>query len=115
MQSSETNQAQMILIQQQLQQVLPSASTFDFIPSIHSLISRLLLDPADKDAIQPKDLTNEIAAIRQKIHRARVTIENLPDIQRTIENQELEIKDLETKIARQRGQLASIRRETRQI
>ena len=87
---------------------LPSASTFDFIPSIYALVSRLLLDPTDKDALQPKDVAAAVVEIKQKIHRARNVIESLPEIHRTIENQELEIADLEAKITRQKAQLISI-------
>ncbi|KAI4137988.1 MAG: hypothetical protein LQ340_008079, partial [Diploschistes diacapsis] len=88
--------------------VLPPASTFDFVPSIHAIVSRLLLDPTDKNALQPKDLAAAVFDVKQKLQRARTVIESLPDINRTIETQELEIAALEVKIERQRSQLKGI-------
>ncbi|MCJ1326415.1 hypothetical protein MMC10_003079 [Thelotrema lepadinum] len=90
------------------QPTLPSASSFDFIPSMYALVSRLLLDPMDKDALQPKDVAAAVVEIKQKVQRARLVIEGLPEIQRTIEDQNLEITDLEAKITKQRSGLRGV-------
>ena len=87
---------------------LPPASSFDFVPSMYALLSRLLLDPMDQDALQPKDVAAAVVEIKQKIQRARSVIEGLPEIQRTIENQSLEIADLEARIAKQQAGLRGI-------
>ena len=75
---------------------------------VHAVVSRLLLDPADKNALQPKDLPAAVLEIKHKLQRARAAVEGLPDIERTIADQEAEIRDLEHRIRRQRDTLRGL-------
>ena len=90
---------------------LPTGSSFDFIPLIHSLFSRLLLDQTDRNALQPKDLPGAVLEIKQKIQRARAVIEELSEIERTVADQEAEIADLEDKIRWQRERITGLGRK----
>lgn len=99
---------------------LPSPSTFDILPPLHALLSRLLL-PAPTAAspsphlinaatapLSPKDLTTASSAVRIKIQKARVAVQRLPDIDRSVQDQQREIRDLEDEVARLRGVLAAL-------
>ncbi|MCJ1481258.1 hypothetical protein MMC06_001415 [Schaereria dolodes] len=80
---------------------LPPPHTFDIIPSLHALLSRLLVAPNDGGAgspLSPKDLSTEAAAIKIKIQKARAAVETLPDIERTVAEQREDIKELQTRI-----------------
>ena len=94
---------------------LPLSSMFDFIPVVHAILSRLLLEPTDKDTIQPKDLAVEISQTKQRVQRACVVMEQLPDMNRTIMDQELEIRNLEAKIAKQKQQLGGIAEQVKEL
>jgi hypothetical protein len=89
---------------------LPPASTFDFLPPLHNLLSRLLADPSNpsKTPLSPKDVATEAAAIKIKIQQARTVVEELPDIDRTIEEQEEEIREMEERIREQRAVLREV-------
>ncbi|KAK6344202.1 hypothetical protein TWF696_007843 [Orbilia brochopaga] len=96
----------------------PPPETFDFIPNTHDLLLRLLPPSAQLPpgtaatavaSLEPKDVDAEASRIRIKIQKARVVLGELPDISRTIEQQEEEMKALETKIAQQREVLGRIR------
>ncbi|MCJ1256760.1 hypothetical protein MMC24_004584 [Lignoscripta atroalba] len=76
---------------------LPSPQTFDIVPPLHALLSRLLVSSVEGSAespISPKDLATEAAAIKIKIQKARAAAETLPDIHRTVAEQEEEIDEL---------------------
>ena len=95
---------------------MPSPQTFTILPDIHALLTRLELlkqpvqDPhnqsqqpaspqaTDSPSIRLSDLATATHPIRQKIAKARATVEALPDIDRTVEEQEDEIQGLKTKI-----------------
>ena len=80
---------------------LPPPQGFDIVPSLHTLLSRLLpnpLDPASQPALSPKDLVTEIAAIKIRVQKARAAVGALPDIERSTDEQEEEIRELEEKI-----------------
>lgn len=98
----------------QIQYSLPIPSTFDFVPRIQALLSRLLLVSTDKDAIQPKDLAMEVGQIKQEVQRARTAIEQIPYLDRTTADQELEIQDLKAKVFKQKHQLQSIAKQVRE-
>ncbi|MCJ1236148.1 hypothetical protein MMC14_004125 [Varicellaria rhodocarpa] len=83
------------------QSSLPPPQTFDIIPPLHTLLSRLLPNPLDPNAqpsLSPKDLATEAAAIKIKIQLARSTVEMLPDVDRTVEEQMEEMRELEERI-----------------
>ncbi|KAF3906467.1 hypothetical protein ABW20_dc0106145 [Dactylellina cionopaga] len=95
----------------------PPPETFDFIPNTHDLLQRLLPPNSANNATQstsltplePKDVDAEASRIRIKIQKARAILNDMPDITRSIEQQEEEVKALEEKIRRQREVLGRIR------
>lgn len=91
-----------------------STTPFTLLPSIHALLTRLL--PADASVpnastqppLSPKSVPLETAKIRHKIQAARQLVDGLPDIERTVEEQEQEIRQLEEVIQRRREVLARL-------
>jgi len=116
-------------------------STFDIIPPLHTLLTRLLLPPptnashttqpqsgitpaalspapANSPSVQnqiistsylfPKDLSIAASAVKIKIQKARVVVTGLPDVERTIEEQESEIGELEWEVERLKGVLKEL-------
>ncbi|EON65125.1 hypothetical protein W97_04362 [Coniosporium apollinis CBS 100218] len=94
---------------------LPPPSTFDFLPLVHQLLSRLppavasaSLTPSGSSngsssypgqpPIEIHQLGAEAGAIKSRIQRARNAVKALPDIQRTLREQEAEIAYLEDRI-----------------
>ena len=91
----------------------PSPQTFDILPEIYSLLTRLVANNengGDPQAIEPKDLPQEIIPIKQKIAKAKAAVAALPDMNRTIAQQEVEIKALERKIAMYKKRIAGLGR-----
>lgn len=99
---------------------LPPPCTFDFLPPLHHLLSRLLLPPLNppeqvpsaphplapsSQPLEPKDVAKEAARIKQMIQNARLAVAELPDMDRTIEEQEAEMRELEERIEKQRDVL----------
>ncbi|KAK6536251.1 hypothetical protein TWF281_000494 [Arthrobotrys megalospora] len=95
----------------------PPPETFDFIPHTYDLLVRLLPQNSSTSPhtqtnlppIEPKDVDAEASRIRIKIQKARAILNDLPDITRSIGQQEDEIKALEEKIRKQREVLGRIR------
>ncbi|KAI9834210.1 MAG: hypothetical protein M1819_003048 [Sarea resinae] len=98
---------------------LPPPQTFDILPPVHALLSRLLkasssappptyTDP-QQAGLEAQHLPTEAAAIKIRIQKARAAIESLPDMDRTVVEQEAEIRELEEKAKRQREVLAGLR------
>jgi DNA-binding transcriptional regulator GbsR (MarR family) len=58
--------------------------------------------------LEPKDLPNEVIAIKSKIRKALRELEKLPDMDRDVEEQEAEIKKLEQKAAKQKEVLQKL-------
>lgn len=56
---------------------------------------------SEPQPLEPKDLPAEVNAIKSKIRKALRELEKLPDMDRTVEEQEAEIKKLELKAAKQ--------------
>ena len=81
---------------------LPPPQTFDIIPPLHALLSRLLAVTTENSTnttlLSAKDLASEASAIKIKIQKARAAVEALPDADRTIQEQEQEIRGLEERI-----------------
>ncbi|KAM7186994.1 RNA polymerase II transcription mediator complex subunit 9 domain containing protein [Naviculisporaceae sp. PSN 640] len=61
--------------------------------------------------ISVKELTAATDAIKHKLQRARAAVKTLPDMNRTIEQQEAEIHELEARKKKQIAMLAKIREE----
>ncbi len=101
---------------------LPPPQTFDILPTLHELLARidhapnltsLDLSPpdsgstdlgslyADLPPLEPKELPIEVLQIKAKIRRALKELEKLPDMERSVEEQEEEIRELEERGRRQ--------------
>jgi len=100
---------------------LPPASLFDLLPQLHELLSRLLDTDTDytipqsgphykaQEPLAMHQLSGAVSSIRVNIGKARAAVAALPDVQRTIEEQEEEISVLKARIARQKEVLGGIR------
>ncbi|KAJ4318247.1 hypothetical protein N0V94_004529 [Neodidymelliopsis sp. IMI 364377] len=99
---------------------LPPPTTFDILPDLHKLLQRLLDTaptpaPAQTGADGPLEIQHVATAasdIRLKIQRAQRVVMALPEMDRTCEDQEEEIEDLEARIARLKASLRELGRET---
>lgn len=58
--------------------------------------------------LSPKDLSIAASAIKIKIQKARVAVAGLPDVERTIEEQESEIREFDGEVERLRGVLKEL-------
>ncbi|KAI9777685.1 MAG: hypothetical protein M1839_008604 [Geoglossum umbratile] len=88
---------------------LPPPQTFDILAPLHALLSKLL--PAAPDAppsLDPQHLATEAGAIKLRLRAARVAVEALGDMDRSVEEQEEEIKTLEEKCEKQREVLKGL-------
>lgn len=104
---------------------LPSPSTFDILPPLHALLSRLLLPPpststpaassstpsqapSDSTYLATKDLPTAVSTTRLRLEKAKKAVADLPDVERTVEEQQEEIEELEAEVARLQGCLRAI-------
>jgi hypothetical protein len=104
----------------------PAPQTFDILPEIYALVARLQLpsnpttDPSASqpaDSLAPKDLPAAAVPIKLKIQKARAAVQSLPDLGRTVEEQELEIRALESRNESLRARvrdLAALARQARE-
>lgn len=107
----------------QTEKSLPPPQTFDILPPLHALLSRLLLpnngadiptpSPATIKPISPKDLATAASSITAKIQKARVAVRELPGVEMGIEEQEDVIRELEGEVRRLRGVREGIARGAR--
>ena len=100
----------------------PSPSLFSILPEIYLLISRLEplqqnsgatlpTTPGGNSSISPitlQELPAAIQPIKTQILKAKAAVQALPDIERTVEEQKVEIKALEVRIAGLKGRLAHL-------
>ncbi|KAJ9611554.1 hypothetical protein H2200_004738 [Cladophialophora chaetospira] len=112
----------------------PPPSTFSLLPDIYILLARLHLlhqtsqsqtnghsqqstqphpqiNPAILNGaplLDPKDLPGQIYPLKQKLAKARAAVEELPDVDRTVEEQEDEIRRLESRVRGLKTRLASL-------
>ncbi|KAF2849276.1 hypothetical protein T440DRAFT_399266 [Plenodomus tracheiphilus IPT5] len=106
---------------------LPPPSTFDVLPDLHRLLRRLLEppgqppgatpSPAQASADGPLDIQHIATAandIRLKIQKARRAVLSLPGVDRTCQDQEDEIHDLEARIASLKASLSELGRSSPQ-
>ncbi|KAF2466519.1 uncharacterized protein BDR25DRAFT_76027 [Lindgomyces ingoldianus] len=100
---------------------LPSPATFDVLPDLHKLLGRLINTSAQLPAPTPtpsqpsadgplemQHLGTEANHLKIKIQKAQKAVMALPDIDRTCEDQEEEIEDLEARIARLKDALRGL-------
>ncbi|KAF2106391.1 RNA polymerase II transcription mediator complex subunit 9-domain-containing protein [Lophiotrema nucula] len=100
---------------------LPPPSTFDVLPDLHRLLSRLINTSAQPPAPTPtpgqppadgpldvQHLGTAAAQLRRKIEKAKAAVRLLPDIDRTCEDQQEEIEYLEARIGRLKAALQGL-------
>jgi len=110
---------------------LPAAQTFDFVAPLHALLSRLVPDPpglaaqhgqADGTVATSTDDTTgtgvghldiqqlgpEANGIKVRIQKARAAVKGLPDVSKSLQEQEEDIKLLEARIAKMREMLRGL-------
>ncbi|USP73265.1 hypothetical protein yc1106_00539 [Curvularia clavata] len=103
----------------------PAPSAFDVLPDLHKLLKRILETsaqppaatptPAQPSADGPLEIQHVATAandIRLKIQKARRAVMLLPDIDRSLEDQEDEIEDLEARIAQLKASLKELGQPT---
>lgn len=99
---------------------LPPPTTFDVLPDLHKLLKRLLDNsptpaPASTTAdgsLEIQHVATAASDIRLKIQRAQRAVMALPEIDRTCEDQEEEIEELEARIAGLKTSLRELGRPT---
>lgn len=79
---------------------LPPPQTFDVLPALHQLLSRLLPDLTytTDSALEPKDLAPAAAVVKLHIQKAREAVRALPEVNRTCDDQREEIAELEERV-----------------
>lgn len=91
---------------------LPAPQTFDILPRLHILLSRLLPPQStsykDLSPLLLKDLETQASEIKILIQKAKAAVEQLPDVERGAEEQEQEIKELEEKARSLRNVLKEV-------
>ncbi|KAJ4984088.1 hypothetical protein SVAN01_10444 [Stagonosporopsis vannaccii] len=99
---------------------LPPPTAFDILPDLHQLLKRLLdtaptSAPSQSAADGPLEIQHVATAatdVRLKIQKAQRAVMALPEIDRTCEDQEEEIEDLEARIVRLKASLRELGRPT---
>lgn len=104
------------------QPLLPSPETFDIIPALHELINRLIApvpgvtalqgaQPAfpNQQSLEIHQLANEVSSVRARIRKARKVVDELDDIDRSVEDQEAEMRALRTRIEKQKAVLDGLK------
>ncbi|PVH97726.1 hypothetical protein DM02DRAFT_74541 [Periconia macrospinosa] len=105
---------------------LPPPSTFDVLPDLHKILSRLLQTPpqappsaggaataptptpAADGPLEIEQVASATAEVKLKLQRAQKAILSLPGIERTCEDQQDEIAYLETRIETLRAALTRL-------
>lgn len=65
-----------------------------------------ILDPNVNPPLDIKDLPTATSSVKIRIQKARGIVEGLPDVQRSVEEQQTEIDELEDRVARLRSVIA---------
>ncbi|KAK0517324.1 hypothetical protein JMJ35_000479 [Cladonia borealis] len=111
---------------------LPPPQTFDFLPPVYALLSRLTLPTNNGDIsspapspqnnninnntspLSPKDLATAASPIIAKIQKARNAVKALPGIEMGNEELEEMIKELEAEVERLNGVERNIKKAVRE-
>lgn len=99
----------------------PSPQTFDILPQIYDLITRLPSSiPTSTTATAPqasisdpldlKDLLQAAVPIKLKIQKAKAVVSALPNVDQTIEEQEDDIRELERRVTRLKSVMGELGR-----
>lgn len=62
----------------------------------------------NSDYLAPKHLGTATSEVKNKIQKARVAVQGLPDMKRTVQEQELEIEELEREAERLMGVITGL-------
>ena len=105
---------------------LPSPQLFDILPALHELLARIDHAPspsflhlsdlntassyAPLQPLEPKDLPTAILPLKAQMRKGLREIEKLPDIERSVQEQEEEIAELEARIQKQKEVLSRLAR-----
>jgi len=98
---------------------LPPASTFDFIPPLHEMVSRVLAESANpstasvvpetsasmysnQQGLAISQLAAEVSTIKDRLRKARAALVALPDLDQDLEEQEQEMQELRARIDMQK-------------
>lgn len=105
-----------------------SNSDLDILPKLHAILARLEgpsssifpagsppdATPSQTDLsngpLRPKDIPSATDGLKHRLHKARLQIAMLPDVNREIWEQEEELEELEEKITAQRKMLEGLRK-----
>ena len=103
---------------------LPPPETFDILSPLHELLHQLLHNPSagstnlsanyaptlfpNQQPLEVQQLAGEMSAIRNRIRKARAAVEALPDVERSVEEQDEEMAALRGRIERQKQMLSNI-------
>lgn len=116
---------------QQASLQLPKPHSLDILPALHELLARVdahnnqVFTAEDHNTLadgttdigseyvglqplNPKELPTAMLEIKGRIRAALREVERLPDVDRSLEEQELEIQELEDRIKRQREMLSGL-------
>lgn len=106
---------------------LPPPSTFDVLPDLHKILSRLLQvsppapnpggaatpgQPSADGPLEIEQVASATAEVKLKLQRAQKAVMALPDIERTCEDQQDEIAHLEARIESLRASLRRLGQPT---
>ena len=107
---------------------LPPPATFDFLPPLHTLLSRLLLPASNghlpsnspqinqpDQPLSPKDLAIAASAITAKIEKARGAVRSMEGVEMGLQEQEEIIGELEAEAARGKNKLENLRLRCAQV
>ncbi|KAJ5773597.1 Mediator complex subunit Med9 [Penicillium paradoxum] len=70
--------------------------------SSHAVPEVTVLDPSPHPPLDVKNLPTETSSVRIRIQKARTVVEALPDVQRSVSEQQREIAELEERVRRLR-------------
>ncbi|EME77893.1 uncharacterized protein MYCFIDRAFT_79143 [Pseudocercospora fijiensis CIRAD86] len=111
---------------------LPSPQAFDILPLLHEYLAQVDVHfnqdvPPDErpheegnddigatyggekgKPLNPKELPAKVSDVKQRIRQAQRELEKLPDMDRTVQEQEEEIQELQDRIRRQREMLKGL-------
>ncbi|TKA32157.1 hypothetical protein B0A50_01405 [Salinomyces thailandicus] len=105
---------------------LPAPQLFDILPALHEILARIdhsSTDPtglapdaqsdvgtgySDLQPLDPKDLPTAVLPLKTLMRKGLREVEKLPDIERSVEEQETEIQELEDRIRRQRAAMTGL-------
>lgn len=92
---------------------LPTPQPFDVLVTLNTLLHRLVADPLSSEdhgtqlngrvaALAIKDFPTEAIKVKNTLTEARRALQSLPDIEKSLAQQEIEIRKLETAIKRKK-------------